>query len=375
MTTEHKKGVTLVELLTVVAVLAILFALLIPQVRFLTKDRSIRESARIFGSAVVEASQKARVDGFAGIEIVRNPNVSRAVDGGEVFYACYEMFQLRQPRSYVGNSFGETADVSVVAISPQNNSRPLTQIRGIIQITVPEPFDTNIDISRGFVRLNHSKATYPIVGTSTGQPGAISLLCQIPRNYEIPAEGSLPFEVIRTPVRRQSSRVEVPRGYVVNLNYSGPIDNGTALGQSDSSDLTWTAFSLNSPAPQESAFIIFDDNGGIDRIYPNGFGQESFRPNGSVHFCIAPDEQKHGFAVGADLSDDMLDNEPSDVLDEGALMWVTLNHLNGSVVVAENAVPITTYSDVSDNATVAVEKRQRLREALAISGERVSARQ
>ena len=71
----------------------------------------------------------------------------------------------------------------------------------------------------------------------------------------------------------------------------------------------------------------------------------------------------------------MLDNEPSDVLDEGALMWVTLNHLNGTVVVAENAVPITTYSDVSDNATVAVEKRQRLREALAISGERVSARQ
>ena len=134
MTTEHKKGVTLVELLTVVAVLAILFALLIPQVRFLTKDRSIRESARIFGSAVVEASQKARVDGFAGIEIVRNPNVSRAVDGGEVFYACYEMFQLRQPRSYVGNSFGETADVSVVAISPQNNSRPLTQILSLIHI-------------------------------------------------------------------------------------------------------------------------------------------------------------------------------------------------------------------------------------------------
>ena len=43
MTTNpnQKNGVTLIELLTVVGILAVLFALLVPQVRMLTKDLSL----------------------------------------------------------------------------------------------------------------------------------------------------------------------------------------------------------------------------------------------------------------------------------------------------------------------------------------------
>lgn len=360
MTTNpnQKNGVTLIELLTVVGILAVLFALLVPQVRMLTKDRAIRESARVFGSAVVEASNKARVDGLAGIELVRSPNVSRTVDGAEVFYACYEVYQLRQLPSYVGSTVNETAVVS----SAGGN---------LITVRIPDPI-IPIDTSRGFIRLNNSNATYPIVSSSGG-----TLTCSVPNNYELPPTQGvtagnpvrLPFELIRPPVRRQSSLIEVPRGYVVNLNYSGPID----FGSLDSSDLTWTQFSLASGDAESSVFIIFDSQGGVDEIYPNGFGQPSFRPNGAIHFCIAPEDVKHTFAVGADFSDDMLDGEPSDVLDDPTVMWVTLNHLNGSVVVAENAVPITPAE--ADRATVAANKSQRLLEALAISGDRVSAGQ
>ena len=350
MTTNQKNGVTLIELLTVILILSVLFALAIPQVRVLTKDRAIRESARVVGSAVVEASNKARVDGFAGIELVRSPNVSRTVGSNEVFFACYEIYQLRQPPSYVGNSANELASVKIDG----PNQFTISFRRPVV----------DLNTTGGFVRLNHSKAMYPIIGGSGGL-----LTCRVPNNYETPAAANVPYEVVRPPVRRESSLIEVPRGYVVNLNYSGPID----FGSSDSSDLTWTQFSLASDAPQESVFILFNSEGGVDQIFPNGFSEPSFRPSGAIRLCVAPEEVKHTFAVGADFSDDMLDGEPSDVLDDATVLWVTLNQFNGSVVVAENAVPVT--AAVADPSAVAANKSQRLLEALAITGDRVVATQ
>ena len=344
MNTNQKKGVTIVELLTVVALLSVLFALLIPQVRLLTRDRAIRESARVVGSTVAEATNKARVDGFAGIELVRNENVSRTVGSNPIFYACYEIYQLRQPPSYVGNSLGDTARV--------------TNISGTqITVTIPAPAN-GIDTSSGFLRLNHSKAMYPITGGSGG-----ALTCQVPPNYEPPPLNvPLPFELIRPPVRRESSRVEVPRGYMVNLNYSGPVDSDDV----DGTPLTWTRFSQSPSSVNESVFIVFDSTGGVDRIFPNGAGGGSFRPSGTVRLCIAPDEIKHTYGVNATESDDMIENG-TDVLDDPRVMWVTVNYLNGSVVVAENAVPQTPYAS---NVQAA-----RMIEAYAISGDRVSARQ
>ena len=71
---EHKyksktsdAGFTLVEILVTITIMVILTALLIPNVRTVTKDRNAREAARLVGSIMSQASQRAVNDGVAGI--------------------------------------------------------------------------------------------------------------------------------------------------------------------------------------------------------------------------------------------------------------------------------------------------------------------
>lgn len=370
---NSSKGVTLVELLTVIAIMVVLMALLIPQLRMVTKDRAAREAARIVGSTFIDASHKARVDGFAGIVIARNQNVVRnSVSGDQVFYAGYEMFQLRQPPSYVGNQIGDTA---AVLIGDGTNG----MLVGQMEVTFPRPWDTTVLPApnySGFLRLNGSKTLYPIVGPGPNDMAGmnVSVLCQIPSHLEIPAAfTAAPFEVVRQPVLRQTSLIELPKGHMINLNYSGPIDFANA----DGDDWTWTAFSQVVPGLEsEAIYIIFDDQGGIDRIYPYGVSGPSFIPDGSVHFCISTDEVKHSYQPTA-LSDSMLSGNPTDVLDEGSTMWISINHVNGSVVVTDNAPPATKFvvSDVTDSVALAAKKSARFLEALSITGKRQAADQ
>lgn len=376
--TNGHKGITLVELLTVISIMVVLMAILIPQLRMVTKDRAAREAARIVGSTFIDASHKARVDGFAGIAIARNGNVVRDVISGEqVFYAGYEMFQLRQPPSYIGNAIGDTASV---VIGDTMNGIGL----GFMEVTFSRPLDTTVlpivpaPNYSGFLRLNGSKTLYPIVGPGpndvTTGPN-IAVLCRIPSHLETPAAfTAAPFEVVRQPILRQTGQVSLPKGHMINLNYSGPID----FADADSDLWTWTAFSQSVPpaAALEPIYIIFDDQGGVDRVYPYGVAGPSFIPDGSLHFCISTDEVKHSYQPTA-LSDAMLADNPTDVLDEPNTMWISINHVNGSVVVTDNAPPTTAFvaSDLTTPADLAAKKSVRFLEALSITGKRQAADQ
>lgn len=370
---NHSKGITLIELLTVIAIMVVLMALLIPQLRMVTKDRAAREAARVVGSTFVDASHKARSDGFAGIVIARNQNVVREDTGGNnIFYAGYEMYQLRQPPSYIGNATGDTA---AVVIGNAINGIGV----GFMEVTFPRSLDPTVMPTvpapsySGFLRLNGSKTLFPILGPgpndTVGGPD-VSVLCQIPSHLETPAAfAAAPFEVVRQPILRQTSLIDLPKGHMINLNYSGPID----FADADGDNWTWTAFSQSVPAAfqTEAIYIIFDDQGGIDRIYPYGVSGPVFIPDGSVHFCISTDEVKHSYQSGA-LSDSMLSDNPTDVLDEGSTMWISINHINGSVVVTDNAPPATEFvaSDLADPVSLAAKKSTRFLEALSITGKR-----
>lgn len=365
------RGLTLIELLVVVSIMVVLMALLIPQVRMVTKDRAAREAARIVGSALSDASSKARVDGFAGIAIARNTNVVRDNGNpatGQIHYAGYQLFQLRQPPSYVGNEVGDSANV--IENIPRDYA---TGTPGEIEIVFPTPLDPNIaaTVTNGFVRLNGSKTLYRITSTTFGPN--MGVLCEVPWHLEMPAAAAgVPFELVRDPVLRQTSQVDLPNGYMINLNYSGPIDHLDV----DSNTWTWTAFSQSDgSAPTGAIYIIFDDQGGIDRIYPNGLASTPFFPDGSLHLCIAPDLVKHKFSA-TNLSDAMLvPNNPTDVLDDSAVKWVTINHLNGSVVVTNNTPPVTAFTSGDSAAVVETKKLTRLLESLTISGDRQAATQ
>lgn len=404
---QQFKGVTLVELLVVIGVMALLMTIMIPQVRMITKDRSIREAARIVGATFNDTSTKARSDGFAGIAIARNQNVVRDdAPGGNfenpVFYAGYEMYQLRKPLVYHGNNIG---DQGVIASLPYVDFATGLLV---IDCEIPEPLSGANIPAGSFVRLNNSaNIRYRVLNDAVNSGTGIDMTvtCILPNHLEPPPVGvdvdldgtfDLPlvdFEVEFPPQLRQTSRVDLPKGYMINLNYSGPIDffdsvNPPPTTLVDDKDWTWTAFSqsetwvdtdsdgvvdVDEPGPHQPIYIIFDSDGGIDRIYPNGFTSEPIILDGSLHLCISPDEVKHSFQSGA-LSDS-LNSSLTDVLDDSAVMWISINHVTGSVSINDTALPTITFTAADTAVDIARKKAARLREALIVSSKRQNATQ
>ena len=72
---RQRSGMTLIELLVAISILVIIAAILVPQLRFASADRNIREASRMVASLFAEASQRAINDGVAGVVIDRNPNI------------------------------------------------------------------------------------------------------------------------------------------------------------------------------------------------------------------------------------------------------------------------------------------------------------
>jgi len=71
---NHRRGVTLVELLVVISILSVMTAIMIPRLRVINKDRNIREAARVVGSTLVKASNRAVNEGVAGLIAERHDN-------------------------------------------------------------------------------------------------------------------------------------------------------------------------------------------------------------------------------------------------------------------------------------------------------------
>ena len=72
---RRRSGMTLIELLVAISILVIIAAILVPQLRFASADRNLREASRTMASLFAQASQRAINDGVSGVVIERNPNI------------------------------------------------------------------------------------------------------------------------------------------------------------------------------------------------------------------------------------------------------------------------------------------------------------
>ena len=97
---KRNSGITLVELLVVISILAVITAVMLPRLRTINKDRNIRESARVVGSLLAKASQNAVNDGTAGVIIERNENF---VDDEGVIYGASTMYLMRKVPVFTGD--------------------------------------------------------------------------------------------------------------------------------------------------------------------------------------------------------------------------------------------------------------------------------
>ena len=262
-------GLTMIELMIVIAILVAVTAIAIPVVRIVNRDRKIREGAREVNGMLARARDDALITGRSGIEFVRN---IRYVDGNGVNFASTSMYLLKFPPPYSGDSVSSRVE-TIAHINATT-----------FDVSVPAPASPTVLINiDDEIQLDYRGPRYRIVAIT---PGATMVLrCQIPVDpisgapqHPLPPiissanpQQRVAFKIFRRPVRKESTRVELPAGLFIDLRLSGHLD----LGDADANAATATTFGLagvtGGATPQQfSVIVMFDGTGSIDRVYPNG---------------------------------------------------------------------------------------------------------
>lgn len=348
------RGVTLVELLVVISILSVVAAVLIPRLRMINKDRNIREASRMVASAFAKASTRAVNDGISGLVIVPNTNFREGSKGFQVpgvndavLYAGTRIYQMRRMPAYIGDDEFAVATAGGGAV-----------------IEIPRPFEHNQSSSpprlvvRRFDQISFNGSAYRYLITNVNLNGAKLELSLDSGSAPPPEMGDgVPFVIHRQPRRLESSRVELPNGYMIDLRYSGPTLN------SGTEETFGTRFNQNPPNGGTGEITLyFDANGGVDRM----FYYDSIATNPGQVVTRRPISSLYWFVSYFDPDPNAIDPiaSPSN-------KWVTVDHLTGSVNVASSAIPLGTDFNGSGTVTLA----DAIGEAREIADERRSAGQ
>jgi hypothetical protein len=288
--------------------------MVIPRIRVITADRKIRETARLVESMLATARDDAVVQGFAGLEFVRNPNYTNGVT---------TLYRLKMPPPYTGDFVGDGAYVSDTASLPSDNPKIYP-----VQLPATASYTPGAD---DYIQFNWRGHLYRMTSATTFEVWDYQVpppLNPPPPSLSAPA----PFKIYRQPTRVLTSELRLPGGQFVDLEYSGDQDTSggaaTLNGRLNPTPL---------PSPNNTSFIVlFDKHGAIERYYPQGFGAGgSLLPGGPLFLAVVSDEAAKG--IGS--------------LDNLSNLWVSVNHTNGAVQVSEmgsnnpTSPPATRLSD------------------------------
>ncbi len=268
---SDSRGFTLVELLITITILVSLAVIVIPTVRLLTRDRKVRETARVVGSMFAAAREQAAVDGLAGVEIVTNPNVPQ--------YAT-TLYRLRALPEFRGDYYDHAVAVENVMPPPNSTTAGSATVR-FYRRNPPMPIQQRISLELkpgDFIELNDGGVWYLITNVvKTLVPPFETIAVNIriqpnepipPHNPVSPHELLVDFMAIRQPQRVETSVINLPPRLFVNMGYSG---HGVDTNQ------------FATVAPNGSIEVWFDRKGSVDRI--NQDGVLSY-PVGSVYLLI-----------------------------------------------------------------------------------------
>lgn len=378
-------GFTLIEILVVVSILGVLTAILIPRLRTVSKERNIRESARVVGSMFAQASQRAVSDGIAGVLLERegnNDNFLLDSNGDGVLdyeYAVTKMSLLRKVPDYVGDQ-QPTVNRSIFGYGATINST--TAGAGTpATARIPKPIeqdDQKIVAVGDFISFNYSPVQYRILAVNEAVSNGVPFLdlslhlgendlginAYLPdpagflpeqdfSSTETPSgfEPGLPFVVQRSPRTLRSSTVELPNGYIVDLRFSGftMLDSG----YESAADVLRSEFLTNviEPRPrvevaladsstrvvsfsQSDIAFLFDDKGKLDRMIsraPYDFNLDGVNDSFATFQRTASDSV---YLFVTELETDPAVNP----LFKDTNLWVTVSSGSGSTNVGYNSV-------------------------------------
>lgn len=298
-----RRGLTLVELMVVVAMIVVLLGVTLPAIKAALEGRRNREAARIVVSYLMaKQAQASELRRPVGVWIERSKNDTEK---------SYTLFTAEVPPAYSGDAIGATATIFI------NGPDLAPGVMG-----VDDDSDGTVDNATE-VGWAGSDDLYAALSNSTMLQTLVHVGDEIKFGYQnpifqitaissagvnfshggvLPPDGAVvPYQIIRRPMRSSIASVELPQSTAIDLDSSGIHDAGIEF------------FGSNSPI-----VIMFSPQGGLERIYyaPSIIG--GVRPSGTVHLLVGNDDE---------LEVNNLEAPDS--------FWVSVGHISGSIFSTE----------------------------------------
>lgn len=345
---SSRRAFTLIEILVVVSILAILTALLIPRLRTVTKERNIREAARVVGAMFSQASQRAVTDGVSGVILQRNDNFS----AGGYLYAATRVAMLRKVPNFTGDQEGSVAT-------------PVSA--GVVSIPYPlEQPELEIVKAGDSIRFGTSSVTYQIIKVNE-MPAAsppvleLELAGSLGTNY-LPDPGDTAFgmrsySVQRIPRLLRSTVTDLPDGHVIDLRFSGCQSNDSgyqfavdALRGGTPQQFPINVIEPNPRKPETDAsnlivefgdvtvegfrpsdvVLLFDDQGKFDQIVMRQSYTTTAGTVATSAYVQTPQSPFYAFVTQSEL-----DQSVNPLVDQSSL-WVSVSNTSGVINVGYN---------------------------------------
>ena len=340
---RFSRGFTLVEILVVLVIALVVLSIAIPRIRTINEERNTRETARLVGSAFASASQRAAIDGVAGVRITRNPNFLQGGPGSFQF-AATQISRLRAVPNFTGDTVGAEITGSAEAAGTVSIAEPLEQ--------------ATLDIIQNgdSISFGSSSVRYQITNVTGFGSGTLTLTLDrgfddylpIPEFDGAAGADNPSYVVYRLPRVLPTSLNELPDNYIIDLRFSGfeVLDGGDPSALPPVPPQLTTVFEpeLNL-TPVVTNYIIdfvFDEEGSVDRVFyrdaATGDTVATRIPLGPMFFYVteAP-------------STVALTDEVASSSDVG--LWVSVSNSSGSTNIGyNNSLPSEglTYQTLSD---------------------------
>ncbi|MEK6237028.1 MAG: type II secretion system GspH family protein [Planctomycetales bacterium] len=388
----RRRGVTLIELMVVLAIMAIVFALLLSTWRPSLDDVRLREASRGATAFIMGAKDRALDSGRAfGVRIesyqdAENPTLARS-------NAAYRLSYIEQPAPYAGDYFNSKAVVRYVPIDPNDPNSPRVNKILALGYVDPDPMvgftpdqmykTYKINLVGSSIRLGYQGHEYVIITaddtldmnggftnpwilqsatrqgtridppTGPGAPPTVYPGVTVDQPYNTRNSG-VGYQIYLPPMKSGTKAFDLPKGIAIDLDASGM--SGTEFAALSAGDVRRVDF-LFAPKGSVAALILSTDgviDGGVI-------------PTQSFHFLIGKNEQV--LEPGDTAPPPVIGSDDVDAnWRDPETLWVSVNPITGKVRSSPNDALSITAPD-TDKPGQIIEARFFARTAQGVGGQ------
>jgi len=318
---SRPRGLTLMELLVVVAVMVILLGAALPLLKIGLAGRRTREVSRQLGTYVELAKSASAETGRESGLILQ---VDTLPENGLPYVS--QLFLAETPRPYAGDIVSARATIMSANTARFNDVASLPQLTYADSQSLPflvRPGDRIKFDYRGILyNITAVNADYTIVFSGLPSP---------------PVGVSLPYQIFRRPEKSSSAPMQLSSGAVIDLSMSG-----FGLAEESIFDKTTVSGVISEV---ESVAILFSPSGDMTRVLVNRIQTDTNASPATVvpeTKLIIPTGTLHLLIGGIDgvLLDDIANVNVGDDLETNIEnpdnLWVSIGHQSGRATTAEN---------------------------------------